>query len=129
MIRFPRAIDIVTLFSKAGSPASTRIAQSLKNAAIASANADSNMRVPFEVDVTEQAPTEDQVRTILSYVGANGISSIISGATSEAEALKKYKLAPESFRRPVVVDWNNAKVVAGENESEILKMVNAQKQV
>ncbi|KAL5604822.1 hypothetical protein BROUX41_001840 [Berkeleyomyces rouxiae] len=127
MIRFPKAIDIITLFSKAGSPASVRIAQSLKQAAVASANSTSGARDLFEVNVTEQAPTEDQLKTILSYAGASRISSIISGASSESEALKKYKLAPESFQRPVVVDWNNAKVVAGENESEILKLVHAQK--
>ncbi|KKA27944.1 hypothetical protein TD95_001219 [Thielaviopsis punctulata] len=127
MFRFPKTLDIITLFSKAGSPASVRVAEALKRAATASAGENPNARELFELNVTEENPTEDQVKTILSYVGANGISSVIHGATTESEALKTYKLNPGAFQRPVVVDWNNGKAIASDNESSILKLLNMQK--
>lgn len=79
----------------------------------------------FQLDVTENPPTADQLQTILGYVGPKGISSIIEGAVNEQEALKKFKSNPDSFKRPVVVDWNIGKALAGDNESEILKMLGA----
>lgn len=82
-----------------------RVAEALKKAASASAGEASNARELFELNITEENPTEDQVKTILSYVGAGGISSVIHGATTESEALKTYKLNPTTFQRPVV-SWN-----------------------
>ena len=59
-------------------------------------------RTEFELNITEDTPTADQVQTILGYVGASGISSIIKGASSESDALKKFKTSPDSFQRPIV---------------------------
>ncbi|KAF7538612.1 hypothetical protein G7054_g2816 [Neopestalotiopsis clavispora] len=81
-------------------------------------------RPEFDLDVTEAAPTSDQLRSILEYVGASKISSVVPGASTEKDALKKFKEGAENFKRPVIVDWNNGRAVASENESEILKMVN-----
>ncbi|KAI1411367.1 DUF1687-domain-containing protein [Hypoxylon sp. FL1857] len=137
MFRFHKSLDIITLFHKAGSPASTRVVNLLKQV---SANATETAtedqasdhtpqmhprlsRQEFELDITEDPPTTDQLKTILEYVGKNNISSIVKGAASENEALKKFRESKENFRRPVVVDWNNGKAVASENESEILKML------
>ncbi|KAF4124744.1 Protein of unknown function (DUF1687) [Geosmithia morbida] len=139
MFRFHKTLDIVTLFQKTGSPASTRIANALKQA---SANAstettidqasstsaqDAPKRDPFELNITEEPPTEDQVQTILGYVGQGGISRIIKDARDEQDALKKFKLNKDSLLRPLVVDWNQGKAISGENESEILKLLNSQK--
>ncbi|GKT66468.1 DUF1687 domain-containing protein [Colletotrichum tofieldiae] len=139
MFRFHKTLDIVTLFHKASSPASVRVANILKQV---SANAASGAtedqasdhsvqtnpkksRAEFELNITEDPPTADQVKTILEYVGKNRISSIIKGASTEQEALRKFQQNSESFQRPVTVDWNNGKAVAGDSESEILKMLNA----
>lgn len=104
-------------------------------------------REPFELNITEDPPTTDQVQTILGYVGTGGISKVIKGARDEKDALKRFKESKENFLRPLVclclressihaqltnmihqtVDWNNGKAVAGDNESEILKILNAQK--
>ncbi|GAP90241.1 putative duf1687 domain-containing protein [Rosellinia necatrix] len=134
MFRFHKTLDIVTLFHKAGSPASIRAATVLKQA---SANATeaaaedqasdhsqtSPPRSDFELNITEDPPTADQLRTILDYVGKSKISSVINGATSEKEALKKFNESADNFRRPVVVDWNNGRAIATDQESEILKML------
>ena len=149
------------MFHKASSPASVRVANLLKKA---STNAQTGAskdqasdnghqrpaRDQFELNITEELPTEDQVRTILEYVGKSGASSIINGAQNEHDAIKKYRQSTESLSRPVViappsfiqypsfedcsndcalqtVDWSNGKAIAGDNESEILKLVNASK--
>ncbi|CAM1501830.1 Fc.00g038140.m01.CDS01 [Cosmosporella sp. VM-42] len=139
MFRFHKTLDIVTLFHKASSPASVRVATLLKQAsanATAGATGDqasdssaqtTPAREQFELNITEDAPTEDQVKTILEYVGTSGIPSVVKGAQTEKDALKKFKESRENFKRPVVVDWNNGKAIAGDNESEILKLLNAQK--
>ncbi|OTB02863.1 hypothetical protein M426DRAFT_322285 [Hypoxylon sp. CI-4A] len=137
MFRFHKTLDIVTLFHKSGSPASTRAATLLKQV---SANATETAtedqasdhthqthpkraRQEFELNITEDPPTADQLKTILEYVGKSNISSIISGASTENEALKKFRESTENFKRPVIVDWNNGKAVASDKESEILKML------
>lgn len=132
-----KTLDIVTLFSKAGSPASTRVANLLKQASAnstsgatidqASDHTHQTQREQFELNVTEDLPTESQVQTILEYVGKAGVPRIVQGAVDEKDALKKFKESKESLQRPLTVDWNNGKAIAGDNESEILKLLNLQK--
>ncbi|KAM0543395.1 hypothetical protein ACHAPJ_012354 [Fusarium lateritium] len=139
MFRFHKTLDIVTVFHKASSPASVRVANLLKQV---SANATSGatldqasdhsaqttpIRDQFELNITEDPPTDDQVKTILEYVGTSGISNVIKGANTEKDALRKFKESKENFVRPVVVDWNNGKAISGDNESEILKLLKEQK--
>ncbi|KAI1801571.1 DUF1687-domain-containing protein [Daldinia bambusicola] len=137
MFRFHKSLDIVTLFHKTGSPASTRAATLLKQiSANASETATEDqasdhshqtppkrLREEFELNITEDPPTSDQLKTILEYVGKNRISSVVQGASTENEALKKFRENQENFKRPVIVDWNNGKAVASDQESEILKML------
>ena len=59
-------------------------------------------RSEFELNITEDAPTPDQLQTILEYVGSSGICAIVKGATSLTDAQKKFKQNQESFQRPVV---------------------------
>ncbi|CAN8100666.1 unnamed protein product [Discula destructiva] len=135
MFGFRKTKDIVTLFHKSSSPASTRVATLLKQASANAAEtatedqaSDHSSQTPpgrpeFELDITENPPTTDQLQTILEYAGAKNISSIIKGASSESEALRMFKRSPDNFQRPVTVDWNNGKAVAGEDESQILKLL------
>ncbi|RYP53620.1 hypothetical protein DL769_010489 [Monosporascus sp. CRB-8-3] len=137
MFRFHKTKDIVTLFHKSSSPASVRAANLLKQVsanATESATEDQasdhtpqtnsfRQREEFDLNITEDPPTADQLRTILEYVGKNKISSVVNGASTENEALKKFRESTDNFKRPVVVDWNNGKAVASEKESEILKML------
>lgn len=111
-----KTLDIVTVFHKASSPASVRVANLLKQV---SANASSGatldqasdhsaqttpIREQFELNITEDPPTDDQVKTILEYVGTSGIPKVISGANTEKDALRKFKESKENFIRPVVCE-------------------------
>jgi hypothetical protein len=106
----------VTVFHKASSPASVRVANLLKQV---SANASSGatldqasdhsaqtapIREEFELNITEDLPTDDQVKTILEYVGTSGIPKVINGANTEKDALRKFKESRENFIRPVVCE-------------------------
>lgn len=138
MFRMHKTLDIITLFHKAGSPASVRVATLLKQISANSAapatedqasdhTAQTTARRPdeFELNITEDPPTSDQVKTILEYVGPSKVSTIIAGASNENEALKKFIKDSNTFQRPVIVDWSNGKALANDNESEIIKMLNA----
>ena len=59
-------------------------------------------RAEFELEVTEEPPTQDQLKSILEYVGAQKASTIIKGARDEADAMRKLKENSESFQTPVV---------------------------
>lgn len=59
-------------------------------------------RDPFELNITEEPPTVEQVQTILGYVDKKSISKVINGARDEKDALKKFRESKESFLRPVV---------------------------
>lgn len=138
MFRFSKTLDIITLFHKASSPASVRVASLLKQASASATETatedqasdhtvQSNIhkrRSEFELNITEDNPTPEQVQSILEYVPKPTISSIIKDATSVEDAMKKFKQSADSFQRPVVVDWNNGKAIAGDNESKILQMLN-----
>ncbi|PSR85732.1 thioredoxin-like protein [Coniella lustricola] len=136
MFSFRKSKDIITLFHKASSPASVRVATVLKQASANStehatedqASDHSAQTTPhrdeFELNVTEDLPTTDQLQTILEYVGKNNIPTVIQGASSETEAMRLFKKSAEAFQRPITVDWNNGKVVVGADESKILKMLN-----
>ena len=127
---------MITLFHKPSAASSVRIATLLKQASAHAAETATEdqasdhshqtqltNREPFELEITENAPTPDQLRSILEYVGVGKASQLIKGASSQSDALKKLKENSENFLRPVVVDWNQGKAVVGENESEILKLV------
>jgi hypothetical protein len=52
--------------------------------------------------VTEEPPTQDQLKSILEYVGPQKVGSLVKGAKDEADAMKKLKHGPDNFQRPVV---------------------------
>jgi len=104
--------DIITLFHKANSPVSTRVAALLKQTSAsvseaASSDQSSKTRDEFDLNVTEDPPTTGQLETILDYAGNLAIPTIIKGAESKEEALKRFKLNSESFQRPVVCLTSN----------------------
>ena len=107
-------MDIITLFHKPSLPASTRVLTLLKQiSAEASENATQDQssdhaaqnkiqRSDFELNITEDPPTGDQLRTILEYVGAGKAKNLVEGARDEADAMRKLKEDSARFRRPVV---------------------------
>ncbi|KAK5143429.1 hypothetical protein LTR04_001895 [Oleoguttula sp. CCFEE 6159] len=60
---------------------------------------------------------------MLDYLGSGGVAKVVKGASNQAEALKKVQEDGSNFIRPVVVDWNNGRAVAGDNQSEILELL------
>ncbi|MCJ1462946.1 hypothetical protein MMC07_001550 [Pseudocyphellaria aurata] len=135
MFRFHKGLDTITLFHRPSLPSSLRVLTLLKQAAAhasetatedqASDHSHQNMvqSNKFELNVTEDPPTSDQLRTILEYVGGTRAKDVVDGAKSEGDAIRTLSGDPSKFNAPVTVDWNNGKAVIGENESEIMKMI------
>ena len=120
-----KTLDVITIFHKPSLPASTRVANILRQASAhasetatedqASDHSHQNEQVqrePFELEITEELPTPDQFKNILEYVGAGKLSQMVKGATSESDAVSKIRQSADAFQRPVVVDWSNGR--AGE---------------
>ncbi len=59
-------------------------------------------RQPFELNITEDPPTQDQLKSILEYVGAQKAGTIIKGAKDESDAMRKLKENADNFQRPIV---------------------------
>ncbi|MCJ1484308.1 hypothetical protein MMC06_004476 [Schaereria dolodes] len=135
MLRFHKSLDVITLFHKPSLPASVRVLTILKQAsAHASETATEDQatdhthqnklqRTEFELNISEEAPTSDQLRSILEYVGARKAKDIVDGARDAGDAIRKLSEDKRRFKAPVVVDWNNGKAVIGDSESELLKMI------
>lgn len=51
------------------------------------------------------------------------MGKVVEGASSVRDAVRKVKEDAGRFRRPLVVDWHLGKVVVGEEQSEILRLV------
>ncbi|KAJ5180106.1 hypothetical protein N7492_003316 [Penicillium capsulatum] len=147
MFRFSKTLDPVTLFHSPSLASSTRALNILKQASTAASETATEdqasdysshakqQRGEFTLEVTTEAPTTDQLRSIMDYisptsgVGGQGekstyrISELVQGAKDAEDALKKLKENKDSFIRPVTVDWVNGRAVIGDGESEILRMV------
>ncbi|KAI9863124.1 MAG: hypothetical protein M1813_003944 [Trichoglossum hirsutum] len=133
MFRFHKTLDVITLFHRPTLASSVRVLNLLKQASSNAAEAgtrdqasDSSTQTggqEFELNVTEEPPTGDQLRSILEYVGTRRLGEIVRGAKDEADAMRKLQQNSENFQMPLTVDWNNGRAVIGENESEILKML------
>ncbi|KAM0800137.1 thioredoxin-like protein [Usnea florida] len=135
MFRFQKSLDVITLFHKPSVPASLRVLTLLKQiSAQASETATEDQasdhthqnklqRTEFELNITEDPPTTDQMRTILEYMGAHNAGRLVEGAKDIRDAINKLGENPKTFKPPVTVDWNNGRAVDGDNESEIMKMI------
>lgn len=81
---------------------SNLLKQASTSAQTSAVNDASARRDPFELNITEDAPTLDQVQTILQYVGQNGASQVIKGARDDKDALRKFKENKDNLLRPLV---------------------------
>lgn len=109
-----KALDVITLFHRPSLPSSIRVntllkqisAQASETATIdqASDHTEQNkiQRTEFTLDITEDPPTGDQLRSILEYVGARKAREVVDGARDEGDALRRLKEDPSRFRAPVV---------------------------
>ena len=81
---------------------SNLLKQASTSAQTSAVNDVSARRDPFELNITEDAPTLDQVQTILQYVGQNGASQVIKGARDDKDAVRKVKENKDNLLRPLV---------------------------
>jgi hypothetical protein len=63
-------------------------------------------------DIQEEPPTEDQVNSILEFLGPSHAGSVIRDATGTTDAMRKFRQDASAFQKPITVDWNNGR--AGE---------------
>ncbi|KIW47188.1 uncharacterized protein PV06_02783 [Exophiala oligosperma] len=139
MFRMSKTLDVITLFHKPSISASVRVQNLLKQASAQAeqtatedqaadhtAQNETVTRDPFELEVTEAAPTPDQLKSIFEYLGGGGVAGeLVKGAASQSDALRKVNEDANAFTRPVVVDWGRGKAVVGDKKSEILKLLKA----
>ena len=105
---------MITLFHKPSLPASSRVLTLLKQvSAHASETATEDQaadhthqnklqRTEFELNITEDPPTGDQLRTIIEYTGDRKASQIVEGARDGPDAITKLSQDIKSFKAPVV---------------------------
>lgn len=104
---------MITLFHKPSVAASVRVETLLKQASanIAAHATEDQASTPdqpkpnreeFELNITEDPPTPDQLKNILEYLGPNSAGKVVPGARSEVDALRRLKENGDSFLRPVV---------------------------
>lgn len=113
-MRQHKSLDVITLFHKPSAAASVRALTLLKQAsAYASEHSTEDQaadhshqnrfeRTEFELNITEDPPTSDQLRSIFEYIGAKRAADLVKGAKDEADAMKRLREDGENFRRPVV---------------------------
>ena len=66
-------------------------------------------RSDFELNVTEEPPTGDQLKTIIEYAGERKASQVVDGARDALDAMHKLSQDKNKFRAPVVsTDMENA---------------------
>lgn len=63
-------------------------------------------RAQFELEVTEEAPTPDQLKSILEYVGAGKAGNVVEGATDIKTALRKVRENSDNLIRPLVRNYS-----------------------
>ncbi|KAK6355369.1 hypothetical protein TWF696_004478 [Orbilia brochopaga] len=134
MFKFHKTLDVLTLFHSPRSEASNRVLSALKAAntaaeesasAPAADNGGNAKKQVFELDVVEGPMTTTQLRSVLDYVGDAKVGDIVEGARGVTDAMKILEGAnnADKLKRPIVVDWNNGKVVLGENQSALKQLV------
>ncbi|GLB03321.1 hypothetical protein AtubIFM57258_007899 [Aspergillus tubingensis] len=137
VFRFAKTLDPITLFHAPNLPTSKSALSILQRASTTAASTTGTPRGEFQLEVSTAPPTNDQLRNILEYVSGSGVSGsgagigkvygvgeVVRGARDAEDAVKRFKADPEgTFVRPITVDWTKGQAVIGDNESEILKMV------
>lgn len=79
-------------------------------------------RQQFELNIMEDPPTSDQLKSILEYVGAQRAGTIINGAKNTADAMKKLKENTDNFQRPIVSQWHFLSLYTARSSRNFLLM-------
>jgi arsenate reductase-like glutaredoxin family protein len=107
-------LDVITIFHKPSIASSQRALALLKRVSAeasetatvdqASDHAAQNkiQRDDFELNVSEEPPTGDQLRSILEYIGPNRAKDLVKGSNSVSEAIRLLHEDKNRFQPPVV---------------------------
>ena len=106
---------MITLFHKPSLASSTRIHNLLKQqSAISSSTAtqdqasnhypqnNAERAKPFELEVTEASPTNDQLRSIIDFVGDEDVGKLVAGAHDWKSAQEQLTRDASNLQRPLV---------------------------
>lgn len=93
----PASLRVLTLLKQASAHASETATE---DQATDHTHQNKLQRTEFELNITEDAPTGDQMRIILEYMGARTAGSLVEGAKDPEEAIKTVN--PKTFKPPVV---------------------------
>ncbi|ORY76642.1 hypothetical protein BCR37DRAFT_383274 [Protomyces lactucae-debilis] len=120
---FSRSRPILSLFHAPGNKTSQKVLTLLQQAHADSEAAASGKS--FTLEIEEGAPTPTQLRSLIDMAGASQIAELVPGAVDGEDALRLGESGKgrDILQRPVVVDWNNGKVVLGGDESKIMQLV------
>ena len=95
----PASLRVLTLLKQVSAQASETATE---DQAADHSHQNKLQRTEFELNITEDPPTGDQMRTILEYMGARHAGRLVEGATDSGDAIKKLGENPKTFRPPVV---------------------------
>lgn len=95
----PSSLRVLTLLKQISAQASETATE---DQATDHAHQNKLQRTEFELNITEDPPTGDQMRTILEYMGARNASRLIEGAKDAGDAIEKLGENPKRFKPPVV---------------------------
>ncbi|KAI5809976.1 thioredoxin-like protein [Peziza echinospora] len=123
--------DILTLFHSPSSPVSVSILNYLKETS-KPATPDSPPRFELDVITAPTLPTPSQYISIIDFLGGEAhAKSVLSGVDNSDEGARKLadqaaaeKSTAISLHRPILVDWNNGRVVLGGDINEVKTLVN-----
>lgn len=59
-------------------------------------------RADYDLDIQEETPTGDQLKSILEYAGPGKAGTIVQGARDPTDAMEKIKRDGGLFNRPLV---------------------------
>ena len=114
--------DVITIFHKPSVAASTRAlnllkqitAQASENATVDQASDHSAQnkvnRNDIDLDVSEEAPTGDQLKNIIEYLGVDKANTVVRGANSITDAIKKLQQDKNLFQHPIVCKILDTKI-------------------
>jgi hypothetical protein len=89
----------LTLLKQANANASTTATEDQASSHDAHSAA---QKADFTLEVSEQAPTSDQLRSILEFVGDGKIGSVVEGADNVDDAQRRVRLDLSTLKRPLV---------------------------
>ena len=95
----PSSLRVFTLLKQASAHASETATE---DQATDHTHQNKLQRTEFELNITEDPPTKDQLRTILEYMGDRYAGRLIEGASDMGDAIKKLGEDPKRFKPPVV---------------------------